>query len=288
MATTSNGCASGSDRAFGPRVDPTCRSFDFTLQFEDIFFACLPAAIFLALLPTRIAPLLLRRLRRKPPSRTAVLFPLYSKLLGAKLAVLTALLAAQLALLALRVQHLAFATDASLAADILGAIATVAALVLSFADHTRRLRPSTLLGLYLSVLVVLGTARTRTFSLLLPRSNEGHSVPAVATLVFTLTGTALILESVEKKADATASSASGQVQSSDEAINDQSPPVKGRALAPEQRSGIWSRTSFAWLTATFRAGYARIIALNDLPPLDAGLESRLTGKALTETWARCM
>ncbi|XXG98141.1 hypothetical protein Hte_004462 [Hypoxylon texense] len=286
MATTSSGCAPGSDRSFGPRVDLTCRSFDFTLQFEDIFFACLPAAIFLVLLPPRIAPLLLGPLRRNLPAHSTVLFPVYSKLLGAKLAVLTALLAAQLALVALRVQHPVFATNASLAADILGVIATAAALVLSFADHTRRPRPSTLLGLYLSVLVVLGTARTRTFWLLLSRSNEGRSVPAVATLVFALIGTALLLESIEKKADAATSLTSTQAQSSYQGANDQSPPIKGEALAPEQRSGIWSRTSFAWLTATFRAGYARVITLNDLPPLDTGLESRLMGKALAETWAR--
>ncbi|KAI1774955.1 ABC transporter [Hypoxylon cercidicola] len=284
MASTSTGCPPGSDRAFGPRIDPACRSFDFTLQFEDIFFACLPAAIFLLLIPARIAPLLLGQLRRA--KSTAVLFPLRSKLLGAKLAALTALLAAQLALLALRVRHPAFAADASLAADILGVIATVAALMLSFADHTHRLRPSTLLGLYLSVLVVLGTARTRTFWLLLPHSNEGRSIPAVATLVFALTGTALLLESVEKKADALACSSLAQAQSSHEGANDQGPPVNGRPLAPEQRSGIWARTSFAWLTATFRAGYARIITLDDLPPLDTGLESRLMSKKLAETWAR--
>lgn len=283
----STSCPSGSDGAFGPRVDPACRSFDFTLQFEDIFFACLPAAVFLLLLPTRIAPLLLSQLQSKTPARSAVLFPAYSKLLGAKLAVLTALLVAQLALLALRLQHPAFAVNASLAADILSVIATIAALLLSFLDHTRRLRPSTLLGLYLSVLVVLGTARTRTFWILLPHSNDGRSVPAVAAVVYALTGTALLLESIQKKADAAAGPASIQVENSYEGANDGGPSVNGRALAPEQRSGIWARTSFVWLAATFRVGYNRIITLDDLPPLDTGLESQLVGKTLADTWARC-
>ncbi|KAI1453921.1 ABC transporter [Annulohypoxylon moriforme] len=288
MATTSDGCSPGSDRMFGPRVDPNCRSFDFTLQFEDIFFACLPVAIFLALLPGRVAALLLPRLRRNSPTSSPISFPLRSKLLGAKLTALTALLAAQLAFLALRFQHPAFATNASLAADILSAIATVAALILSFADHTRALRPSTLLGLYLSVLVVLGIPRTRTFWLLLPHSstNGDRPVPALATLVFALTSVALILESVEKKIDIAIASNPNQPRSYGKGTDDQDSTVKGRVLAPEQKSGIWTRTGFTWLAATFRAGYTRIIALNDLPPLDTGLKSQQLGKTLATTWTR--
>ncbi|KAI0886932.1 ABC transporter [Annulohypoxylon maeteangense] len=289
MATTgSNRCSPGSDRAFGPRVDPDCRSFDFTLQFEDIFFACLPAAVFLALLPARITALLLPHLRRNSPAGTPVVFPLRSKLLAIKLAALAGLLAAQLAFLALRIRHPAFATNASLASDILSAVATVAALVLSFADHTRALRPSTLLGLYLSVLVVLGIPRTRTFWLLLHPSsaNEDRSVPAVATLVFALTSVALLLESIEKKIDIAISSAPSQARSDDEGAKDEDSPVKAKTLAPEQRSGIWTRTGFTWLAATFRAGYTRIITLNDLPPLDTGLESGQLGKTLEATWTR--
>ncbi|KAI0160936.1 ABC transporter [Hypoxylon sp. FL1284] len=284
MATSNSGCPSGSDRAFGPRVDPTCRSFDFTLQFEDIFFACLPAVIFLILLPLRIAPLLLGRFRQKPADRINVVFPLWSKLLGAKLAVLTTLVAAQLAFLALRARNPAFSVNFTLAADVLGVIATVAAMGLSFTDHTRRLRPSTLLGLYLSALLVLGTARTRTFWLLLPPGSDDRSVPAVATLVFALTCTALFLESIEKKLDVTESSDAAYGRSSHEGNNIEDSSLKGRSLAPEQMSGIWARTSFTWLTATFRAGYNRIIMLNDLPPLDTGLESQLMAKSLAATW----
>lgn len=54
-------CLPSSDRVFGPRVDPRCRSFDFTIQFEDIFFACLPAAVFLLLSLPYIARLVQRR-----------------------------------------------------------------------------------------------------------------------------------------------------------------------------------------------------------------------------------
>jgi hypothetical protein len=42
------------DNRFGPRIDADCRAFDFTLLFEDIFFNCLPATIFLLFSPIRL------------------------------------------------------------------------------------------------------------------------------------------------------------------------------------------------------------------------------------------
>lgn len=35
------------DAQFGPKVDTSCRSFDFTLYFEDAIFAAAPSAIFI-------------------------------------------------------------------------------------------------------------------------------------------------------------------------------------------------------------------------------------------------
>jgi hypothetical protein len=52
-------CPNGSDNQFGPRVLSQCRSFDFTLLFEDAIFALLPAALFLVLAAFR-APVLIR------------------------------------------------------------------------------------------------------------------------------------------------------------------------------------------------------------------------------------
>lgn len=52
MGTSS--CLSGSDGLVGPRVDPSCRSFDFTLLFEDAYLGCLPAAVLLFVLPSHV------------------------------------------------------------------------------------------------------------------------------------------------------------------------------------------------------------------------------------------
>lgn len=47
-------CTGAADAVFGPRVSIACRAFDFTLYFEDVFFACLPAALFLLLFPVEL------------------------------------------------------------------------------------------------------------------------------------------------------------------------------------------------------------------------------------------
>lgn len=47
-------CPKHADNKFGPRVHVSCRSFDFTLLFEDTFFILLPAAVLLVLLPLRL------------------------------------------------------------------------------------------------------------------------------------------------------------------------------------------------------------------------------------------
>ena len=53
MASTAS-CAKSSDNTFGPRVNVECRSFDFTLLFEDGLFITLPAVLFLLLIPQRL------------------------------------------------------------------------------------------------------------------------------------------------------------------------------------------------------------------------------------------
>lgn len=56
---------------------------------------------------------------------------------------------------------------------------------------------------------------------------------------------------------------------------------------PEEHSGFWNRTTFTWLAATFRIGYAKVISVADLPGLDPKLESRTLHARLASTWAKC-
>lgn len=149
-----------------------------------------------------------------------------------------------------------------LVADVLSVVGTAAAAWLSFLDHQRSCRPSTLLSLYLSLLVILDIARVRTLWLMDQESN----VPAAMTAVFALTLTTLLAESIEKRS---------------------SVREEKRGGAPEEYSGFWIRTAYAWVVATFRIGYSKIISLDDLPKLDTGLRSELLREKLVMTWDKC-
>ncbi|TDZ36526.1 ABC transporter atnG [Colletotrichum spinosum] len=248
-------CPTFSDWAFGPRVHPACRSFDFTLQFEDVLFACLPCALFTLLAPPRVAQLL----------RQPVAFQTRSRLLASKFLATTTLLALQLAFLALRCQTAPFQTPASIAADVLTPVATLVVLLLSVLTHQRSPRPSTLLGLYLSASIILGIARVRTLWLVSP---GGRPLPAIATVVLVLTLAVLVLESIEAK---------NRLAASDTLPG-------GKHATPEQSSGFWSRTCFAWLATTFYLGYSKVISLGDLPGLDSDMESRVLHGSLAVAW----
>ncbi|WDK11393.1 ABC transporter [Colletotrichum graminicola] len=243
------------DRSFGPRVYPGCRSFDFTLYFEDVFLACLPSVLFLLLEPSRILTLL-----RLPPA-----FSVRSRLLCGKLVALAVLLAFQIAFLVLRTRARPFQTSASVAADTLALAATITVCLLSALSHQPSQRPSTLLSLYLSAAAILGIARVRTSWLI--GSGVLASTTAL-TLALVSTAAALLLESVGSKKGVPR----------DESLSD------SKQATPEQSSGFWTRTFFTWLARTYYLGYSRVISPGDLPGLDPSLESRTLHEDLVAAW----
>jgi ATP-binding cassette, subfamily C (CFTR/MRP), member 1 len=164
--------------------------------------------------------------------------------------------------LALRTQDGSYRTQASLAADVFCSIAIGLALILSFVDYQRSLRPSTLLTLYLSASIVLGIVRTRTLWLI----GSNSLVPALGTAILALIISAFLVTSVENKTNV---------------------KEETKAFTPEQRSGFWSRTCFIWLAGTLRTGYVKVISVHDLPALDTDLESHILRERLIVCWNKC-
>lgn len=173
----------------------------------------------------------------------------------------TGILTTQMIFLVLRTQKDVVETSASLPADALGIAGVAGVAWLSYMDHQRSLRPSTLLGLYLSVLAIVAIARVRTLWLIENAIGEA----ATMTVILALTLLALLLESIEKKSSI----------------------VEKRPHSPEEYSGFWTRTAFVWLTATFRAGYSKILVQDDLPILDTRLRSNVLRENLVSTWEKC-
>lgn len=167
----------------------------------------------------------------------------------------------------LRIQDSLLRTNSSTAADILCLLATSTALTLSFLSHKRSPRPSTLLSLYLSASVILGVVRTRTLWLLAP----DHLMPALITVILSLTVVALLLESIENPALRSATKDNSEY----------------RSFTSEQRSGFWARTCFTWLATTFWLGHKKIISVEDLPALDTKLRSQTLGRELALGWEHC-
>ncbi|KAL4951097.1 P-loop containing nucleoside triphosphate hydrolase protein [Aspergillus filifer] len=246
-------CPATADAVLGPKVDIACRTFDFTVYFEDTFFACLPSAIFIALLPIALWQL---RLKSRRVQR--------STLLGCKLVILIALLICQLAFALVREldSTSGLKNTISVPADVLELVAISGALALSYVHHVRSIRPSTLLVCFLSARSLLGVARVRT-QWFIPGAIRA-AIPFLLSFILTLLST--VLESLGKESNLV-------------------PPTKAPGT-PEPFSGFWKRATFAWLTATFRQGYAKIISVQDLPDLDPKLASDVVSRQLQDAWSR--
>ncbi|KAJ5450830.1 ABC transporter integral membrane type 1 [Penicillium cf. griseofulvum] len=244
-------CLSVADAALGPRVNVACRNFDFTVYFEDLFFVCLPTALFLLGLPTSLW--LLWNEPRRIKRSTRLLF---------KIAALVTLFACQLAFLVLRrLGSTVIQTNASLAADVLEVVAISSAIVLSYIHHCRSIRPSTLLTLFLSARSLVGIARVRTLWLIPDETTKA----IVFTIGFIFTFISLVFESSEKESIVI--------------------PETEKPATPEPFSGFWKQASFAWLAGTFRLGYSKVISVDDLPDLDPRLDTEVVAHKLQSVWS---
>ncbi|KAL4768016.1 P-loop containing nucleoside triphosphate hydrolase protein [Aspergillus nidulans var. acristatus] len=252
MTPSSLPCLAAADAAFGPRVSVACRAFDFTVYFEDLFFACLPAALFLLCCPASAC------LQWKEPRRIK-----RSKLLIWKLISLVALWICETGFLVVRrLGSPTLRNNASLAADVLGVVAIAGAGGLSYIHHCHSIRPSTLLALFLSARSLLTIARVRTLWLIGSATNE--AIVLTLGLVFTICS--VVLESLGKEASVVSTTL--------------------KPATPEPFSGFWKQASFAWLAGTFYQGYSNVFSVADLPDLDPQLSSRDVAQKLQEAWAR--
>ncbi|KAE8353805.1 P-loop containing nucleoside triphosphate hydrolase protein [Aspergillus coremiiformis] len=236
------------DNRFGPRVNPNCRPFDFTLLFEDVFFIALPAAILLVLLPFRLRWL----------HRTSVKVNTY-RLAIWKLSLLAILFVLQVVFTVLRPRTSVLRTDASVASGILNILATFAAACASFLEDQRSVRPSDLLVVYLSMAVLCAIAPLRSLWSISPT----NTCTALWTALFITMIACLCVESVQKARILRLESYR---------------PTK------EQICGFWMRSLFIWLLSFFRVGYAHVLQMTDIPDVDNDLRGQMTGEKLQNAW----
>ncbi|KAL5448960.1 hypothetical protein PMIN07_004119 [Paraphaeosphaeria minitans] len=245
----SSECLLSADAAFGPSVQAPCRDgFDFTFTFEQYFLTVAPCTLLLIL----SAPRLYYLSRSKPRVDGKAL-----RL--AKLAVILALSGLQLATLVL------WATDIQLLGHTPQLVGSAFALItvlllcpLSYLEHTRAIRPSVLLNIYLFVTLFFDAAVLRTLWLM---PSLASSIREVYTALFAIKIALTFLEAQEKTKH-----------------------VDTKESNPEAFSGIYSQGLFWWLNKLIWAGAKHLLRPADLYPVSSDMTSEVLGSNLWDRW----
>lgn len=132
--------------------------------------------------------------------------------------------------------------------------------ILSYVEHVKSVRPSSVLNGYLLISLLCDMPRARTLWL---RSHDKIASDFTATVALKVV--LLILESCEKRRILLP--------------NFQSYPL-------EATSGIFSRSFFWWLNPLFRRGLRKTLSLDDLYALDKHLVSGYLNKLLNSAWIK--
>lgn len=152
-------------------------------------------------------------------------------------------------------------TRASLAAATLSLLVALTISALSYFEHTRCVRPSSLISAYLLLTVFLDATKVRTLWL-----RGGSSFVAGISSSLLAVKLAIILVEAREKRNILLSP-----------YND---------LPPESTSGLYSRSLFWWLNPVFLLGYRSIIRDIDLSPTDEDLRSEVLRRRIQTHWSR--
>lgn len=242
-------CPRSADQSFGPAV--VCpHVFDFTLLFEQSIFSIGPSVLFLLLVPLRILNLY---------GKTVKTTKLINNFLWLKFTFAASLVGTQIAILILWARDNTVRTAAPSA--ILSLLDVLFITVLSAIEHSRSVRPSTLICVYLLVSILLDSVQVRTLFL------RPYYSPALAGMVAAAVGLKTILLSIETQ--------------------HKGKYLRFKQYPPEELSGVFARTIFSWLNQLFFRGFRKILTLDDLFPTDSELGSDLLLRALKFNWVKC-
>ncbi|KAJ5370421.1 uncharacterized protein N7496_006513 [Penicillium cataractarum] len=255
MATSSSSRHLCRDLDNTMRVDAgSCRGgFDFTLLFEETILTLLPIALISILVPLRIWQL--SQKRRKVVE---------SWLLPLKLAAWFFFIGLGIAQTVLWALPAADRTKASIATNAVLTFGALMLCTLSYAEHTRSVRPSFILNTYLLCSLLFDIARARTLWLrAIDRFNE---VIAIVTTV-AVGGKLLlvVLEAIEKRHIL---------------------KTEFTGYPPEATAGFYNRSFFWWLNPLFKNGFSNNLSVEDLFVLDKELSSERLLAMFEERWSK--
>lgn len=141
-------------------------------------------------------------------------------------------------------------------------LSSLALIFLSFLEHAKSPRPSILISIYLTLTLLLDVAQTR--SLWLASRNQ---IEATFSRLYTSTlvvkAISLLLESQNKTRWMT---------------------WDAKEHSPEETSGLFRLGAFIWLNRLFLSGYAKVLKVGDLYPLDPAMSTEALEKRLSRHW----
>ncbi|KAI9745821.1 MAG: hypothetical protein M1818_000502 [Claussenomyces sp. TS43310] len=249
LAIRSGSCSIDVENHFGPQVSGCQNNFDFTLVFEETILALPITGLILFAVVPRILDL---RKRGKKVESSALYI---TKLLG--LAVIAVL---QLVLLALWALPSAKTTQTTIGTAALSFVASTTLCFLSHFEHTRTIRPSSYLNVFLFLSTILDLPRARTLYFI----DGNKNVAITFTVLVVLRALLIIPESTSK-------------------VGLLKEPYKQSST--EGTSGIFGQSLFLWLNPLLKHGNRAVLSLDDLPALEEPLLSSGTGEiGLKKYW----
>ncbi|KAH8900794.1 P-loop containing nucleoside triphosphate hydrolase protein [Thozetella sp. PMI_491] len=236
------------DNSFGPVIPPSCRGgFDFTIRFEQSVLSILPNVLFLLICPLRVTAL------RRSPCVIRI-----DASHNIKLAVAGVYAVLQLAILVLWSLPSTLRTDIAIPSAVVSLLSAIVIGAVSHYEHTRSLRPSTLLIAFLNLTTIFDVAIARTLWL----SMGEYRLAAIFTALLAVKVSLLLLEARKK---------SGM-------------RLAGKKLPTEAFSSIYSRSFFWWINPLFFKGLRNILTLEDLDDLEKELSSSVLAPKMSTAW----
>lgn len=132
----------------------------------------------------------------------------------------------------------------------------------SYWEHRRSLRPSTLLTVYLGLSTLLDLARTRTLFFFA----AGHQIASVSLASYCVKVLIFGLEVAEKRR-----------LMLDNPAN----------IGPEDTANVYRRALFLWLNRLFVESYRSLLSIESLPNIDQEILSASDPGSLRLRWEKC-
>lgn len=155
------------------------------------------------------------------------------------------------------------ATRATIPAAVLSFGASLAVTVLSWFEHSRAIRPSTLLNLYLLFSLIFDAVQVRTLYL----RHDDASILGLFTASIGLKAALLLLEAKSKR---------GYLK------------APYNRFSQETTGGIFNHSFFWWLIPVLTTGFKKILTLDDLYTTDQELLSEHLQNQMQISWNKCL